>query len=168
MFSDDIWANGFLLWPAMLNFDSFIVCWNNLHPSFNYTFVKAKVNKDEKRNLFQILIFLDINAILNSKNEISKDTNTHDYLAYDSADPESCKKNLPYNLAERIIVFVNDSEKVKLKLNELKIWLKNNKYPDDIISNAFYNAKLQLPAPKPNNNSTKIPFVTYFHEDTGN
>ena len=52
MFSDDIWANGFLLWPAMLNFDSFIVCWNNLHPSFNYTFVKAKVNKDEKRNLF--------------------------------------------------------------------------------------------------------------------
>ena len=35
-------------------------------------------------------IFLDVNVILNSKNGIStdvyyKDTNTHDYLPYDSA-----------------------------------------------------------------------------------
>ena len=29
--------DGFLLWPAMLNFDNFIVCLNNLHPSINYT-----------------------------------------------------------------------------------------------------------------------------------
>ena len=29
--------DGFLLWPAMLNFDNFIVYLNNLHPSINYT-----------------------------------------------------------------------------------------------------------------------------------
>ena len=97
--------------------------------------------------------------LLNSKNEIStdvyyKDTSTQDYLLYDSAHSESGKKNVSYNLARKIIVFITDPEKVKLRLNGLKTWLKNNKYPDHIISNAFYNAKL--------------PFVTSFHEDTDN
>ena len=165
--------DGFLLWSAILNSDNFMVCWNTLHPSINYIYEKAKVTRDEKGNLVQILNFLDVNVILNSKNEIStdvyyKDTNTHDYLPYDSAHPESCKKNVPYNLAKRIIIFVTDPEKVELRLNELRILLKNNKYPDHIISNAFYNAKLQGPTPKPKKNSNNILFVASFHEDTDN
>ena len=108
--------DGFLLWPAMLNFDSFIVCLNNLHPSINYTYEKAKVTRDEKGNLVQILNSLDVNVILTSKNEISTDvyytdTNTHNYLPYDSAHPESCKKNVHCTLAKRIIVFVTELEK---------------------------------------------------------
>ena len=71
-----------------------------------------------------------MNVTLNSKNEIStdvyhKNTNTHDYLPYDSARPESCKKNVPYNLAKRIIFSVINPERVELRLNELRIWLKN-------------------------------------------
>ena len=96
-----------------------------------------------------------------------------------SAHPESCKKNVPYNLAKRITVFVTDPEKAELRLNELRIWLKNNEYPDHIISNAFYNAKLHGPAPKLKNNLryttiynitiyNNIPFVTFFHEATDN
>ena len=47
--------------------------------------------------------------------------------------------------------------------------LKNNKYSDHIISNAFYNAaKLQGIAPKPKNNFNNIPLVTTFHEDIDN
>ena len=46
--------------------------------------------------------------------------------------------------------------------------LKNNKYPKHIISNAFYNAKLQGPAAKPKNYFNNIPSVKTFHEDTGN
>ena len=70
-----------------------------------------------------------MNVTLNSKNEIStdvyhKNTNTHDYLPYDSARPESCKKNVPYNLAKRIVVFVTDPEKVELRLSEFRTWLK--------------------------------------------
>ena len=30
-----------LSWPAMLNFDSFMVCLNNLDPSINYTYEKV-------------------------------------------------------------------------------------------------------------------------------
>ena len=67
------------------------------------------------------------------------------------------------------IVFVTDYEKVKLRLNELRTLLKNNKYSDHIISNAFYNtAKLQGIAPKPKNNFNNIHLVTTFHEDVDN
>ena len=145
----------------------------NLNSQINYTYKKAKVTRYDKGKLVQILISVDANVVLNSKNEISPDgyhtdTNTHDYIPYDSVHPESCKKNLPYNLPKRIIVVVTDPEKVELRLNELRSWLKNNKYPDHIISNAFYNAKLQGPALKPKNNFNNIPFVTSFHEDTDN
>ena len=95
-----------------------------------------------------------------------KDTNTHDYLPYDSAHPESCRKNISYNLAKRIIIVVTELEKVKLRLNKLKILLKSNKYPDYIISSVFYKAKLQSPASKPKNNFNNILFVTTFHKDT--
>ena len=164
--------DGFFLWPAMLNFNIFMVCLNNLHPSINYTFERAKVTRDEKENLVQISIFLDDNVILNSKNKIStdvyhKDTNTHDYLPYGRAHPESCKKNVPYDLAEIIFVFATDPEKVELRLTELRIWIKN-KYPDHIISNAFYSTKLEGLAPKPKNNFNNIPLVTSFDEDTDN
>ena len=43
----------FLLWPTMLNFDSFMVSLNNLHPPISYTY--EKVTGDEKGNLLQIL-----------------------------------------------------------------------------------------------------------------
>ena len=42
--------DGFLLWPIMLNFDSSIICFNNLHSSINYTYEKAKVTRDDKGN----------------------------------------------------------------------------------------------------------------------
>ena len=121
-----------------------MICLNNLHSPINYTYEKAQVTREEKEKLVQILNFLDVNVILNSKNEIftniyDKDTNTY---------PESCKKNGPRNLAKIINAFVIDPEKAELRLNELRIWLKNNRYPDHIISNAFYNAKLQVPAPE--------------------
>ena len=63
--------------------------------------------------------------LLNSKNEIStdvyyKDASTQDCLLYDSAHSESGKKNASYNFARKIIVFITDPEKVKLRLNGLK------------------------------------------------
>ena len=55
-------------------------------------------------------LFHTTNVTLNIKTEIStysyyKYTNTHNYLPYESAHPESCKKSVPYTLAKRIIVF---------------------------------------------------------------
>ena len=97
---DDTWTMNFYYGQQCWTSIVFLVCLNNLHPSINYTqcytYEKAKVTRDEKINLVQILNFLDVNVILNSKNEIStdvcyKDTNTLDYLLHGSAHLESCK-----------------------------------------------------------------------------
>ena len=35
-----------------------------------------------------------------------KETNTHDYLRYDSHHPDHVKNNIPFTLAKKIIVFL--------------------------------------------------------------
>ena len=72
-----------------------MVCFNYLYPSVNYTYEKSKVTRDEKGNLVQILYFLDVNVILDSKNEMSKDVYYKDINTHDSAHPEPWKKNVP-------------------------------------------------------------------------
>ena len=74
--------------------------------------------------------FVDVSVILHSDCTIEadiyyKDTNTHDYLPYDSAHPDHSKDNVPYNLAKRIVVFVSNEKKIEYRLNELKNWLKS-------------------------------------------
>ena len=44
-----------------------------------------------------------------------------------------------------------------MRLKELKDWLENCNYPDNIVGESFYNAKLQHPAPFKAKN---IPFIT--------
>ena len=78
-----------------------------------------------------------------------KETNSHDYLRYDSHHPQHIKDNIPYNLAKRIIVFCSNSDTEQLRLTELKKWLLNCGYPRKIIEKKIYNARLQGPANKP-------------------
>ena len=54
-----------------------------------------------------------------------------------------------------------------MRLKELKNWLKDCKYPDSIISQSFYNAKIQCPAPF-TDNSKNIPFLTIYYENIDN
>ena len=46
-----------------------------------------------------------------------------------------------------------------MRLKELKNWLKDCNYPDSVINQSFYNAKLQGPVPF-TDNFKSIPFVT--------
>ena len=78
-----------------------------------------------------------------------KPTNTHDYLPYNSAHPDHLKNNNSYDLAKRIIVFVFNPEKVIIRLDELRQFLKECKYPEHVISKSIFNAKLQGPALNP-------------------
>ena len=82
------------------------------------------------------------------------------------AHPKHCKDNLPYNLAKRI-VFVSNHKKGEMRLKELKNWLKNCHYPDSVINQSFYNAKLQGPALAVDNQEN-IPFVTTYYENIDN
>ena len=55
------------------------------------------------------------------------------------------KINIPYNLAKRIVVFVSKLEKVIIRLDELRQFLKECRYPEYVISKSIFNAKLQGP-----------------------
>ena len=86
------------MFHVILNFNSFIICLNNLDLSINSTYEKEKVTRDEKRNLVQVFNSLDGNVILNRKKEITtdmyyKNTKTCGCLPYDSAHLESCMKS---------------------------------------------------------------------------
>ena len=71
---------------------------------------------------------------------------------------QNTKQNIPNNLVKLIIVFVSDEEKMKERFSELKTWLLFYSYPLTIIEKAFFNAKLQGPAPK--KEERVIPFVS--------
>ena len=54
-----------------------------------------------------------------------------------------------------------------MRLKELKNWLKDCNYPDSIINQSFYHAKLQGPAPF-KDNPKNVPFVTTYYENIDN
>ena len=89
-----------------------------------------------------------------------KDTNTHDYLRYDSNHPVHVKNNIPFTLAKKIIVFCSNEVTVNNRLADLYKWLIESRYPPQIVERGFHNAKLQGPANKPNSNN--ITFVTRY------
>ena len=129
----------FVFWPKHLDFKYFSTCLNNLHPAIKYKFEKAKLIQSDRSQPYQVMHFLDIEVILYSNNTVktdiyNKDTNTHDYLPYNSRHTKHCKDNLPYHLAKRIIAFVSDHKKVEMRLKKLRNWLKDCNYPDSVIN----------------------------------
>ena len=87
------------------------------------------------------------------------------YLNFKSHHPQHIKENIPFNLAKRIIVFVSNEEKEKVRLEELKLWLLNCQYPLKVISKGIHNAKLQGPAPSLSHKPKIIPLVTTFYNN---
>ena len=92
-------------------------------------------------------------------------TNNHDYLRYDSHHPDHIKRNIPYTLAKRIIVFCTQESTLNRRLEELKTWLLQCGYPFNIIQKSFHNAMLQGPAPAPKPKSNTLPFVTTYYSN---
>ena len=124
-----------------------------MYPSIKFTFENPEIIYEKEKKV-QVLNFLDVNIILHGDNSVEtnvyyKPTITHDYLPYESVHPDHTKNNIPYNLAKRIILFVSNSEKVIIRLDELRQLLKECKCPEHVISESIFNAKLQGPATNP-------------------
>ena len=154
--------DGIIPWPKVLHIDILEQSLNTLDPKIEFTLEAAKEVNDVIK--YQYINFLDIKIILHDSGEIETDmyyksTNTHDYLDFNSHHPLHIKKNIPYVLAKRIIIFSSDFEKDKNNLDDLKEWLIKCNYPPKIIKKGFHNARLQGPAPKPKTDIT-LPLVT--------
>ena len=146
--------DGFISWPHEADINTFKTLQNNLDDKIEFTLGSSTKCISNTGTNIQKLNYLDITVIMDHTGKAQtdifyKETNNHDYLSYDSHHPEHIKKNIPYNLAKRIIVFCSDSNTEKNRLRDLKTWLLKCNYPNDVIEKAYHNAKLQGPAPKP-------------------
>ena len=155
--------DGFIALLKSINFGKFLECLNAMHPSIKFTDEKADVYVSNGVKIQQ-LNFLDISVLLTEKDGVQTDifykaTNSHDYLNYHSSHPEHTKRNIPYNLAKRIVCFVSNDVTEKKRLTELRHFLKNCNYPEEVIEQGIHNAKLQGPAPEPTTRKI-LPLVT--------
>ena len=91
-----------------------------MHPDINFTFESPKDILLPDGSIPIKLDFLDITIILYQSGKIDtdifyKNTNNHDYLNYENHHPNHTKRNIPYNLAKRIIVFCSNDSTVKIR-----------------------------------------------------
>ena len=131
---------------------------NSLNPNIKFTMEVSKTN----------IPFLDI---LVNKNEktlwmdiYSKPTDAKRYVPFSSCHPKHCLTNIPFCLARRICMIVENNEQKTLKLNELKSLLTKQNYPKKLIESGIQRAENipqnSLRKPKEKNNSKIIPFIT--------
>jgi hypothetical protein len=127
----------FLIWKNSLgsavNINN---CLNDMHQNLSYTMETSKNNKID---------FLDLTIEINKEFEIEtdihyKETDSHQYLNYYSCHPKHTKNNIPYNLMSRVASFVTNEEKKKFRQFEMKNWLLELSYPENLIDDAIKKA----------------------------
>ena len=63
---------------------------------------------------------------------------------------------------------MSNPEKVIIRLDELRQFLKECKYPEHVISKSIFNAELQGPAPNSERSKNVILFVTTYYPNIDN
>ena len=156
--------DGIPIVPRSIQPNAFVAILNQMDPSIQYTITEPTQTIYLEHNV-EITNFLSIKVIVMEDGKVDfdvyyKETNAHDYLHYDSHHPTHTKDNIPYSLAKRIIVITTDSRLVEKNLGDLRMWLRNQGYPNEIIELGIKNAYLQGPAQQ--TTSKTIPLITPF------
>lgn len=134
---------------------------NDLHPNLTFT---LECNNEK-------LPFLDVLLIKSNSNIItdiySKETDSKQYLNFNSCHPKHTKTSIPYNLARRICTIVSDKKIQKQRLSELRISLLKRNYPDTVISEGIRQAtsipRNLLLIPSEKKVEEVIPYVSTFN-----
>ena len=157
--------DGILVLPEFVSSERFLNILNSMNSSVQYTITTAVVHLIDCIR-YKCTNFLSIKVLQQSDGTICfdvfyKETNAHDYLAFDSHHPNHTKTNIPYTLAKRIIVISSKEAWVERNLSDLRQFLLDRNYPADVINKGIYNAQLQGPAP-PSSNTKVVPLITPF------
>ena len=131
---------------------------NSLHPNIKFTMETSETN----------IPFLDI--LVNKKENklwmdlYTKPTDSKRYVPFHSCHPRHCLENIPYCLARRICMIVENDEEKQNKLNDLKSTLEKQNYPNGIIEKAIIKAsnipQKNLRKEKVKDNNKILPFIT--------
>ena len=157
--------DGIMALPETVSIERFLGIMNSMNSSIQFTISLPEPRKIEGRN-FKCTNFLAIRVLQQSDGTVKfdvyyKETNAHDYLAFDSHHPQHTKSNIPYTLAKRIVVISSEDSWMERNLDDLKQFLLERKYPIEIIEKGIYNAKLQGPAPPPSTTQV-VPLISPF------
>ena len=157
--------DGIVTWPSDINVNLLEELLNYLHSEINHEMDFGKEVTLSHGTNVEKLYFLDVDIVLHPTGNIETDvyykpTNNHDYLDLHSHHAEPIKVDIPFNPAQRIIVFTSNADTEAERLEELKQWLLDCHYPLGIIYLSFHKTKLQGPAPAPKSKINKLPFVT--------
>ena len=102
--------------------------------------IQFTIETDEKQIPFLDVMVLKDDTSLNT-DIFYKQTDTHQYLHFGSSHPHHVKTAIPYNLARRICTIVSDSKTRDIRLEELKLYLLRQKYPEQLVDNGIMKAK---------------------------
>ena len=70
------------------------------------------------------------------------DTDTHNYVPFDSCLPHHTKTNIPYCLAHRICPIVYDQNMRNQRFIHLRSFLKAKRYPDKLIEDGISKSQI--------------------------
>ena len=71
---------------------------------------------------------------------IYKETDSKQYMSFNSCHPRHTKINIPYNLARRLRTIISEEHVVQTRMQELKSFLIKQKYPLQIIEHGINRA----------------------------
>lgn len=128
--------------------DDVFIIWDTTDGSFQPIF--DMLNKMDPKIAFtcdssgDTATFLDVKITKVNNKVITdihyKETDTKQYLQYNSHHPRHIKNNIPFNLARRICTIVSDKKLKKQRLTELEGFLLKRKYPKGLIRQGIEKA----------------------------
>ena len=158
----------FMIW-LYLNDDLKKFCYllNSLDPDIKFVMESSE----------ESIPFLDV-KVLKKEGDIITDifykiTDSKQYLRFDSCHPKHTKLNIPYTLSKRICTIVSDNDIKHRRLQELKDYLIDLKYPEEIIQNGIKKALIMERKDLLKSNKTKdtfqiIPYISTHNPNNSN
>ena len=126
----------FILWKKSFgDFSNILAILNNLDPSIKFTCEQS----DTGVSFLNLYIYKENGKI--KSDVFYKDTDSHDYLPFNSCHPRHIKTNIPGNLARMICTIVDDPVRKEHRLHELKQWLRIAGYPKGLVNNQISKFK---------------------------
>ena len=105
-------------------------------------------------------------------NIYSKPTDSKRYVSYLSNHPKPCLKNIPFCLARRICMIVENKNVRYMKLKELRTILKTQKYPKMVLEKGIEKSlaipQEQLRSEKLKKKDDILPFISTYNPNNSN
>ena len=126
----------FMIWEhGEESLNSFISYLNSLHPTIKFT---SKFSR-EQIEFLDVLVIKEGNGI--KTDLFVKETDTHQYLHFNSCHPFHVKKGIPYGQALRLRRICSNDEDFETRCRELIEWLVNRSFDRGMVTEQVGRAK---------------------------